>query len=235
MLVWVASFQRSGNTLTLRTLREVYGFSPFCSIHKDRLFMLGWRWGEDGYEPPPELRRGSKAKRLEALREWPETFFIKSHRVVDSEDPAPALYVVRDGRDVAVSRAHWIEKKKMGHYDYPFDERLAKMMSSGKWSEHVHAWRTRSAPTAFVHYEELIADPAATVRRACEQIGVAVPEPRGELTPFSELQREDPVMHRRGEVGAWRDEMTPANEELFWRIHGDEMRALGYSREHEAQ
>ena len=141
MLVWVASFQRSGNTLTFRTLRDVYGQNPFCSIHKERLFMKGWRWKGDGYEVPRELKGLPKDEKLEALRARPEIFFIKSHRVIDSSDPAPALYPVRDGRDVYVSRAHWIERKKMGHYDLPFDQRLAKLIGSGNWAEHVRAWR----------------------------------------------------------------------------------------------
>ena len=228
MLVWVASFQRSGNTLTFRTLRDVYAQNPFCSIHKERLFMKGWRWKGEGYVVPRELKGLSKEERLEALRERPEVFFIKSHRIVDSADPAPALYIVRDGRDVHVSRAHWIAEKKQGHYDLPFDERLDKLISSGAWSEHIHAWRTRSAPTALVHFEQLVGDPAVTVKRACDEIDVPLGEPTGELTPWEELQEQDPVMHRRGEAGSWRDEMSPELAERFWRLHGIEMKALGY-------
>ena len=41
MLVWVASYQRSGNNLTFRTLDEVFGVNRFCTIFKPGLFLRG--------------------------------------------------------------------------------------------------------------------------------------------------------------------------------------------------
>jgi hypothetical protein len=66
------------------------------------------------------------------------------------------------------------------------------------------------------------------VTRACDEIDVPLPEPSGELTPWEELQDEDPVMHRKGEAGSWRDEMSPQLAERFWQLHGREMETLGY-------
>jgi hypothetical protein len=59
VLVWVASFQRSGNTLTLRTLAEVYGIDRLVSIHEEGrrergisgIFLRGW--SPKPYVPPP--------------------------------------------------------------------------------------------------------------------------------------------------------------------------------------
>jgi hypothetical protein len=226
VLVWLASFPRSGNTLTMRTLADVYGIKRLCTIFQDQLLMKGWR---RGYRLPAELVGLPKDELLEALRARPEPFFVKSHRIEDSADPAPALYCVRDGRDVQVSLAHWIKGKKNGPYRLPFDERLGVLVSSDSWSRNVRAWRTRTAPTALVRFEELVADPASTVKRACDELGVALPEPTGELTSFEELKAKNPLMHRRGKPGSWREEMSPANERSFWRLHREEMEALGYT------
>ena len=124
MLVWVASYQRSGNNLTFRTLDEVFGVNRFCTIYKPRLFLRGRKFSR--YKVPPELKRVPKDELLETLRGRPEPFFIKSHRPRDSSDPAPALYIVRDGRDVLVSRAHWLGDNKIGPYhELPFEQQLA--------------------------------------------------------------------------------------------------------------
>ena len=86
---------------------------------------------------------------------------------------------------------------------------------------------TRSAPTALVHFEQLVADPAVTVKRACDEIDVPLGEPTGELTPWEELQEQDPVMHRRGEAGSWRTRCRRSSRSASG-IHGTEMEALGY-------
>lgn len=228
MLVWVASYQRSGNNLTFRTLDEVFGSNRFCTIYKPGLFLRGKKFSR--YKVPPELRKKPKDELLETLRARPEPFFIKSHRPRDSSDPAPGLYIVRDGRDVLVSRAHWLGDNKIGPYhELPFEQQLRRLVSSENWSKHIRTWRTRSAPTALVRYEDLLEDAAGTVQRACDQIGVSLGDPKGELTPFAELRERDPLMHRRGKTGSWEEEMPPELEETFWQLHGEEMEALGYT------
>ena len=163
------------------------------------------------------------------MRERPEVFFIKSHRPVDAADPAPALYIARDGRDVLVSRAHWLGDNRIGPYcKLPFDQQLRRLVTSENWSKHVRAWRTRSAPTEVVLYEDLLRNSAGTLKRACTRLGVPLPEPTGQLTSWEQLQQKDPVMHRRGKAGSWEDEMPPELERDFWRIHGEQMAALGY-------
>ena len=139
MLVWVASYPRSGNTLTLRTLADVFGINRFCTIHEPDLWM---RKRNRGYEIPEELEGLDQAELLEALKARPEPFFIKSHRREDGDDDAPALYIVRDGRDVHVSYTHWTEDRKFnvrGKADRPRTcrSRSASTRSSREGRGHV--------------------------------------------------------------------------------------------------
>ena len=113
----------------------------------------------------------------------------------------------------------------------PFEERLDALVSRRTWSRHVRTWRTRSAPTAILHYEELAADPAGVLQRACDELEVPLPESTGEPVPFEVLHKRNPVIYRKGKAGAWREEMPARTERRFWKIHGEEMEALGYSRE----
>jgi hypothetical protein len=213
--------------MTLQTLHDVYGINRFCTIHDPGLWMPGAdRSGS--YEVPDELAGLERDELLEAIRARPEPFFIKSHRPEDSADPAPALYIVRDGRDVHVSRAHFLTGRKVGDYELPFDQRLRELVTHRAWSEHVRTWRNREAPTAIIRYEDLVADPGGTVKARCQEIGVPLPEPIGELKSFSELQERNPIQHRKGKTGSWQEEMPLEIEERFWGIHWEEMEALGY-------
>lgn len=232
MLVWIASYPRSGNHLTMQTLRRVFRINRFATIHSQERWMTSLN---RGYEIPSELEGLEGDELLAALRDRPEPFFVKSHRRTDAGDPAPALYVVRDGRDVHVSLAHWTGERgfvfrgqEMGS-DTPYPERLESLVQRHTWSRHVHEWRTRSAPTAILRFEDLIEDPGGAIKRSCDELGVQLPEPVGQPMPFSALHARNPDMYRKGKAGSWREEMHPDTQLSFWRVHRAEMEALGYS------
>jgi hypothetical protein len=246
VLVWVASYPRSGNTLSLTVLRDVHGVARLGSALNKR--HLGLEATPDDlprgsalaapFELPPELEDMENPQLLEELRARPEAYFIKTHRVRDSADEAPALYIVRDGRDALVSYAHYV-----GDHDLPrfrglsFERRLAALISDerrhpyGNWSENVISWRSRSAPTTVIRFEDLILDPVDVVARAFDELGVALPPASGELASFEDLHRRRPRIFRRGQTGAWREEMPPPLQRQFTDAHGDEMRKLGYALE----
>jgi hypothetical protein len=92
----------------------------------------------------------------------------------------------------------------------------------------------RSGPTAVLRFEELIRsdDPIGLVGRALDDVGVPLTRREGEVPSFEQLQTVAAPMFRRGKIGAWREEMPAEIEERFWELHGDEMEALGYSRDH---
>jgi hypothetical protein len=246
VLVWVASYPRSGNTLALTVLRDVYGVERLGSaLNRDRLGLevlppdLPPGSARSGpFRLPDELAGLANSELLEATRDRPETFFIKTHRLRESVDPAPAVYIVRDGRDALVSYAHYVAERDVPRYrGLSFEDRLTLLVADnrrhpyGKWSQNVAAWRSRSAPTTLVRFEELIVEPVRVVTRACESLGLELPDATGDLAPFEALRERLPAVFRRGVVGGWADEMPPHVQELFWQMHGSEMDALGYSRD----
>ena len=220
-------------------LRDVFGIGRIGTVLQDdldlgRVAQALPEPANGSWTPPRELHGLERAELLDAVRERPERFFIKTHRLSEASDPAPALYVVRDGRDALVSQAHFLEDRRRFAGD-SFDDRVAHLMrdgmpTRGHWSQNVRAWRTRTAPTAVIRFEDLVADPAGAVAVACESLDLSLGEPTGTLPTFAEARAQMPRMFRRGEAGAWRDEMPPHLEERFWRQHGEEMEALGYGR-----
>jgi Sulfotransferase domain len=225
MIVWVASYPRSGNNLCSRqTLRSVFGATTGAVENPQML--------------TPRLELDPEADPVEAMREHDETIFLKTHRIADANAPDPAIYLVRDGRDSLVSHAHFIrsQRDRSSKSSRSFEETLAALIQRkdhpyGSWSANVRAWTHRKAPTQVIRFEELAEDSVEVVRKAVDALGVPLPEPSGEPPSFQELHEEDPELYRRGKSGVWKSEFPPDLQSLFWRLHGAEMEALGYSRE----
>jgi aryl sulfotransferase len=169
-----------------------------------------------------------------------------------------ALYMIRDPRDVAVSYAHhrgrtleWTQQ----HLSDPtaamsgdVDRLLPQLRQRlGTWSEHVRSWVDRPPfPVEVVRYEDCAAAPVETFSRALrfadfapvdeERVAQAVEHARfdrlrgaEEESGFTEQPPGADRFFRRGESGAWREEL-PA--ELAARIeadHGEVMARFGYA------
>jgi hypothetical protein len=182
---------------------------------------------------------------ISALERLDETVFVKTHGLPGDRDDTSAIYLVRDGRDAAVSYAHWAKDRGMKRFaSLDFEQVLKRTIKHGPsprplvgqvppgvtWSDHVRAWTSRRPPPAAIRFETLIEDPLSVVGDAVRSLGIDVPNPRCEIPSFDELRRRNPVTYRRGEVGAWKDEMPAPLQDLFWELHGEQMEALGYPR-----
>ncbi|NNL67545.1 MAG: hypothetical protein HKP30_14945 [Myxococcales bacterium] len=229
MIVWLASYPRSGSHYLRVLLR--YGFGLSCPP--------GY-----GIAPHvPEQRRSAPRLELwdadvpetpEAMRASPRRWYVKTHDL--PTDDAPALYLVRDGRDAVVSFAHYlIETRDPAAAGRSFAEVLGDLVESdvafGGWSTNVTAWIDRDASTTLLRFEDLVcaADPLAVVHDALERMGVRDLAPRSyEVPDFATLRRSQPRNFRTGEIRGFEREMPPALAERFWQRHGGTLARLGY-------
>jgi hypothetical protein len=222
MIIWVASFPRSGNNLFLLTLSRVFGMTTGSVLNPDTL--------------ASQLSLDPGANLLDSLREREETVFLKTHRLAGPDEGDLAIYLVRDGRDCLVSYAHYmIEQGGTRFESRNFEEVVKRLIDRsdhpyGSWSANVRSWTERNGRTEIVHFEKLVKDPVGTVRGAVEALGVSLPEPSGKLPAFKRLQKRNPTVFRRGRSGSWRSELPRDLKRRFWRKHGAEMEKLGYSR-----
>ncbi|WP_445681336.1 sulfotransferase domain-containing protein [Radicibacter daui] len=194
------------------------------------------------------------------------TAFRKTHEAcIEVGDGTPlfppditegAIYIVRDPRDVAISLAH--------HAGVAIDEAIGKMESPGyalsssrdrldvqvrqlvsDWSSNVTSWLDRGPCTPLlIRYEEMLADPAESIRRLAAAAGQPAPEAVIDSvvrsTRFQELQQQEldngfierPMkaerFFRAGTAGQWRRELTTDQISRIERRHGDVMERLGY-------
>src|SRR2546430_3654396 len=87
-----------------------------------------------------------------------QIYFMKTHEM--PKEDFPAIYLVRDGRDVMISYAHyvldWIHFIPIENQPYCFEDTLRNVIVNpnwGGWNAHTLAWTQRSTPTAVIRYE----------------------------------------------------------------------------------
>lgn len=217
MIVWLASYPRSGNTWTRIILHQLYGVTTY-SIHQDMLFFNNGIADVVGQETLPG--------KIEDLRESEEIYFIKTHDArIQSEDKA--IYIVRDGRDVAVSYARYQEQ----YNNMPFERALQRIVSGQEypynWQDHVRFWSMRPN-TAVVKYENLIKNPTTAIQDTLGKLQIDLPVAGGELPTFAELKSKWPGFFRKGRIRAWKRDMPVSMQRVFVSKNRDALTSLGY-------
>jgi len=229
MIVWLASFPRSGNTLLRIILNSAFGLST-STIYP------GPKQGVNQvYDQMNQLIGDvDSTGTQDQLDADKEVHFLKTHELPATGDRRRAVYVVRDGRDALVSYAHFVRTFESDRYSASsFDENLEMLIRScdqfGGWSRHAAAWSNRTAPTSVVRYEDLLIAPVDTVFASFPRLGVTLPGVSGSVPDFQALKARIPGFFRKGQAGAWKTEMPAELQKLFWSIHGEAMERFGYT------
>lgn len=158
MVVWLASYPRSGNTYFRVLLHRLFGFETHSKYPVQ---------GDPQHLPDDTKKMMSLTGRtgldcdVGALRADLGWHFVKTHDLPD-DDNSPAVVVVRDGRDAVISYAHFILKTEQGIERADRDvfeatlEEIIRGDHFGGWSRNVNAWIERAGWESLVRFEELI-------------------------------------------------------------------------------
>jgi Sulfotransferase domain len=220
-VTWLASYPRSGNTLLRVILNRCFGLSS-QSIYSDTEFSDPAVCRMVGHEPigsDPQLflrRAGQDGRRL----------YVKTH-----EPPPPdrhrAIYIVRDGRSAVVSYTHFL--REILHRDVTLTDVISGK-TGPSWSQHVRAWTMPARrDTLILRYEDLITGDAKTLAALSAFTGAR--QHQAFDISFERLQALDPIFFRCGSDLTNISEMGGEALQLFERLHGDTLRALGYGDE----
>ena len=141
MVVWLASYPRSGNTFFRVLMNHLYNVKTY-SIYDDSLLNQIGASETVGHEALPAP--------VEELAKSPEFYLVKTHG--EPTDSGPAVYLVRDGRDAVVSYARYrmsFDKKDAGlignlTVNRRFRQELKNIILGespfGSWGDHVRHW-----------------------------------------------------------------------------------------------
>jgi hypothetical protein len=214
MIVWVASFPRSGNTFLRIVLHRLYGVRTSTIYDVDG---VADRLGAD------LIGATDRPAALATLRASADVHFVKTHRTRDADvsDDDPAICLVRDGRDALVSWARLSSEDDPARYE---SDLRAKILAepghgTGSWGANVLSWLEPPSPArAILRYEDLIADPVTTVTSVVSTVAPTLtPLPNPEIPTHADLrQQSDPRFFRRGQVGSHQTELPADLHTLFW-------------------
>ena len=178
MIIWIASYPKSGNTY-VRSFLSSYYFSKKGKFDFEHLINI---------MQFPSLRYSKKDLYSfdEAAKNWipnqnhffekKKLFFLKTHnslyefnnkKFTTSNETVGAVYIVRDPRNVITSMCH--------HYSFTYDFAYEKMIDQnaslsektndgdcsnftylGSWSDHYKSWKNnRDFRVLFIKYEDL--------------------------------------------------------------------------------
>ena len=167
-----------------------------------------------------------------------------------------AIYMVRDGRDVAVSE--YFYSKRIGRFQGEFDDFLPMFLEGtlshyGSWSNHVTSWLESGLPRLLVlRYEDILADPVGQLARTADFLGLpafdserlesavannAAGEMRSKEALSSSLQaevKEAIPFVRSATSGDWENHFDEHLLSRFEREAGRVLDLLGYDRMHAA-
>jgi hypothetical protein len=231
MLVWLASYPRSGNTLLRQVLKTCFdlssceGLEPVPANFREPDGIRDEFYGAYFVEGDPEefYRRA---------RTGSELVLIKSHQL--PRDDAKAVYVVRDGRLALRSYVKFQDTYHPGTSS--FEKLLLGDHPYGEWSSHFRAWcEVRGGQTLLVRFEELVDADTRLLARLAEFLGLPGPL-RPWVNPQAELQRRDPAFFGRGSREWSRDPFwTDTRLRQFHTLHGPLLVHLGYATQNEAE
>ena len=221
MIVWLASYPRSGNTFLRMLLYRAFGTNTL-SLYDDN--------GEIGAKPEfsdivGHISHGMDITRFyEAASRSNQSYFVKTHEL--PHDDAKAIYIVRDGRAAIVSYYHYIQN--FNQMTVPLSDLIAGKIWPCGWSSHVNAWALSGRPNTLVlRFKDLVADNMQYMTRIADFIGL--PAPKSASVDFAQLQEQFPKFFRSGSNEKNAAEIQGEDLRLFWTLHGETMERMGYA------
>lgn len=183
------------------------------------------------------------------LDKLPSPRLLKSH-VPRREEFKNVIYLVRDGRDVAVSYYFLHKRRKKIPEECSFETFLDDFNSGkveyGTWSNHINSWLDAEATRwLLVRYEDLQVNPVGELIKAllfCKiEVDLQRVKKAVELSAFENMSKLDKQQPRRGIVPSdknlyfvrkggsdWAEHFTPQLEQKFMDAQAGTMKRLGY-------
>lgn len=225
MIIWLASYPRSGNTALRILLKNVFGLSTH-SIYDDPLDIAvnpGVR------KAVGHIDHGLDAAAFRTKAESStETFLVKTHYL--PVDSSKAIYVARDGRSAIVSYRHWLNRYVPGSNVTLHDVVIGKV-DYVSWSAHIEAWAPQTRrDTLFLTYQDVINPTENTIAAIADFLG-ADPLVDRSIPSFNELKAREPGFFRAGSDSDNIAELAGNDLDLFWWLHGQTMMELGFVTE----
>lgn len=222
MIVWLASYPRSGNTLLRQIFKQVFDHPTYSDsndpkdlgIHEAGATLVGHR----NYTLP--WREFYAAAQKDSVLN-----LVKTHHA--PKDAGKTIYIVRDGRAALVSYFHLLRDFR-GKSEIRLDAVVRGETPLGSWSKNLDHWQPLVRPdTLLLRFEDLRHRTEECIGSIAAFTGLAPVRPWE--SPLMKLREAMPGFVRHGDNRSNIAELDGADEELFWELHGRWMETLGYA------
>jgi hypothetical protein len=183
MIVWIASYPRSGNTLTRTIFKNVFGIETYSDEKKpDQV------WKETRDIVGHVEFNGSWQEVYKQMKSSNKVYYVKTH--LPPLDDSPAIYIVRDGRMSSVSYYHYMNRF------FPEANRTILDILVGNdyyedWTTHFNYWNPINREnTLLVKFEDILSKSEQIIARIEDFLDIKrVSEWKN---PFDDLSNKDP-------------------------------------------
>ena len=167
---------------------------------------------------------------------------IKSHELPNSpltKFPARFIHLIRDGRDVVVSKYFYekdfcVANGIYERFDVSFEDYVAQVTL--EWRNYVLAWLKCGLAT--FKYEDFLRDTRNTLRSVLDELGLTVEDAelqhaidantKAKLRQALDKAHKYNTFIRKGIAGDWKQYFNAENVRVFKELAGDALIQLGY-------
>ena len=200
MIIWLASYPKSGNTWLRMFLKSYFLKSnEKFSLESSRLDSFKSQGFPDQFTldhlKVDYNKFGEIVKNWEAMQDYinlnNKTNFVKTHHAMckiggynftSSKNTKGGIYIVRDPRDVLVSLSHHMGlnyEKTLEHltstynFEYPASgNKFYKKSLMGTWSDHYKSWKSyKSSKILIIKYEDMVLNELNTFTKVINYLG----------------------------------------------------------------
>jgi hypothetical protein len=223
LIIWLASYPRSGNHLLRTILRRSFGLNSF-EIYQPIALPIGEQVSQIvGAE---RFAEADVSDFLHRARSDPGLFLVKTHQRVPATDKC--IYIVRDARAALVSLQRY--RAEVEGKGGTLRELITGQHWPGKWHANVRGFLQRDSSNTLVLRYEALASEQPPLAEIGAFLGV---EPIREFDiSFGTLNEMSPTLFPTGSNSVGVDRVERECRWSFWLHCGEMMRTLGYVSDH---
>jgi len=190
MIIWIASYPKSGNTW-VRSLLASYYYTNDGLFNFEHLKEIGlfphkkyFRHYKDIFQNPTdtckywitEQEKISSLKKFNFFKTHNALLNINGYKFTNNKNTIAGIYIVRDPRNVITSVSHHYEKNIANAFKFMTDEKhflfdeednkFLNFQPLSTWGKHYTSWtKNRNFPVLTIKYEELENETFSTFKR----------------------------------------------------------------------
>jgi hypothetical protein len=223
MIIWIASYPRSGNTLTTQIINQVFGVKVFEKYNSLKSNISNKPYATYAMHLGLSVFEGDWKSFYTKASKSENIYFIKTHDAPD--DDAPCIYISRNGLNAVES--HFFYIKKIDKIDCNFSNvLLGSYFPYLSWGAHLDAWKPLERPnTLLLKFEDLINANYNTINLISEFTGLKIINEWE--NKFNDHQKFHPNFFRKGKSNEFSD-LYYLYKDYFSLLFGDWMKKLQY-------